>query len=274
MEITSIIEIYSTIIVDIPCKEGQYSGAQGDFKDGRTLRKRTAPETGEKRDAPMTANKDYYKILGVTESAGPENMKKAYRKLALQYHPDRNPNKKEAEEKFKEISEAYYVLSDPKRREEYDLMRKGGFAGGFRGAEGFDFEEVMNMFRGQGGRGRSASVGSFADIFEDLFGMQGDFSGQTRTFYRAGPRGSMRHEEYSEAPQEEADTDLHTEVNIPKHMLSKAGKIRIKTSEGRTISVSVPPSIKNGQKLRLKDQGRECPHCHKKGDLYVTVRLS
>ena len=115
--------------------------------------------------------KDYYKILGVSEKATPEEIKKAYRKLAVKYHPDKNPsNVKEAETKFKEISEAYYVLSDEKRRGQYDQMRRfgGGVGTNFAGAQGFDFEDLLRQFSGQGRR-RSGRYSAFGDIFEDLF---------------------------------------------------------------------------------------------------------
>ncbi|MBI3315669.1 MAG: J domain-containing protein, partial [Candidatus Omnitrophica bacterium] len=109
----------------------------------------------------MASNKDYYKILGVGESASLDEVKNKYRELAKKYHPDANPNNKSAEEKFKEISEAYYVLSDAKRRADYDAYKKGGFsatggpASGWQGAQGFDFEELLRAFQGAKG-GRSA----------------------------------------------------------------------------------------------------------------------
>ncbi len=101
-----------------------------------------------------TNQKDYYEVLGVSRTATEEDLKKAYRKLALKYHPDRNPGSKQAEEKFKEINEAYAVLSDPEKRQRYDRF---GHAGGGEGAGGFDF--------GQGGFGDI-----FGEIFEDFFG--------------------------------------------------------------------------------------------------------
>ncbi|MFC1576309.1 DnaJ domain-containing protein, partial [Candidatus Omnitrophota bacterium] len=122
--------------------------------------------------------KDYYKILGVPEGATIDEIKKAYRTLAFKYHPDKTAGNKEAEEKFKGVSEAYYVLGDAERRSEYDAYRKGfgGTARGgqFTGAEGFDFEEILKHFGGLGGgRGGSrrtvfTSGGGFD--FNDIFG--------------------------------------------------------------------------------------------------------
>ncbi len=206
--------------------------------------------------------KDYYRILGVAEGAGAGELKSAYRKLALRYHPDRNPDKKEAEERFKEISEAYYVLSDPKRREEYDLMRKGGFAGAFRGAEGFDFSEFMNAFRGGRSSRRFGGFSAFEDILGDIFGGFGGAGEQN--FYSYGGQ---------DATGEKEDTSVRTEVTIPKSAVAKGSKVRIKVSSGETISVDVPKTIRDAQSLRLKDRGRVCPTCGKRGDLYVKIRL-
>src|SRR3989338_9301369 len=124
------------------------------------------------------ASKDYYKILNARENASVDEIKKSYRELAKKYHPDANPNNKSAEEKFKEISEAYYVLSDEKKRREYDNYKKGGFsatggpASGWQGAQGFDFEEILRAFRGaQSGRPRHTRVcgGGVLDIFFFIF---------------------------------------------------------------------------------------------------------
>ncbi len=115
--------------------------------------------------------RDYYEVLGVSENATAEEIKKAYRRLAKQYHPDANPGNKEAEEKFKEISEAHAVLSDPQKRAQYDQMRRlGAFeaadAGGFRGA-GFDFSDLASIFGG----GRRSGARRFS--FEDFGGLGG-----------------------------------------------------------------------------------------------------
>lgn len=120
-----------------------------------------------------SAKRDYYEVLGVARTASAEEIKKAYRKLAVQYHPDKNPGNKEAEEKFKEISEAYEVLSDATKRQRYDQFGHAGFGGGgggggFQGGGfgGIDLEEALRTFMGAFGGGG----GGRGSIFDDFFG--------------------------------------------------------------------------------------------------------
>jgi DnaJ-class molecular chaperone len=202
----------------------------------------------------MTATKDYYATLEVTESTGLEDIKKAYRKLALKYHPDRNAGDKGSEARFKEISEAYYVLSDPKRREEYDLARKGTFTGNFHGAEGFDFSEFMNAVRGSNGRNRSPGFGGLEDVLGNLFS-----------------KDSGGYSSY-DAP-EKVNTDIQTNVTIPRSKIGQGIEVKIKAQDGKSLTVRVPTTIKDGQNLRLKERGRTCPCCDKKGDIYVRLNL-
>src|SRR5713226_6231097 len=117
------------------------------------------------------AEKDYYEILGVKKTATEDEIKKAYRNLAKKYHPDKNKGNKEAENKFKEVSEAYAVLSDKEKREQYDRLGREAFSFGGGGANpfgGFDFSQFTNRSR-RGGR-RGTAPGGFTDIFSDLFG--------------------------------------------------------------------------------------------------------
>lgn len=135
------------------------------------------------------AKRDYYEVLGVARGAGPDEIKKAYRKLAVQFHPDKNPGNKEAEEKFKEISEAYEVLSDADKRQRYDQFGHaafggggggGGAPGGFGGGAygGIDLEEALRTFMGAFGGGGGGGGGS---IFDDFFGGgRGDRDGASR----------------------------------------------------------------------------------------------
>lgn len=225
------------------------------------------------------SQKDYYKILGVAESAAEGDIKSAYRKLALKFHPDKNPGSKTAEEKFKEISEAYYVLSDKKRREEYDLMRKGGFSGSYQGAQGFDPGDFMNFFRSGGARagagsggGRGAGgYGAFEDILGDLLRGTGQRGGQQSFYYSGGGSGAGGGFDGVEGDREE--TDIQTEVAVPAALAQKGGEVKFKTRSGQQFTVKVPAGIKDGQKLRLAGQGRECRCCGKNGDLLVQIRV-
>src|SRR3989344_3173642 len=111
------------------------------------------------------ADKDYYKTLGINKNATKDEIKKAFKKLALIYHPDRAPEekKKEYEEKFKEINEAASVLGDDKKRQQYDQFGSSAFQGGTGGFEGFDYSDIMSQFR-------SGNFGDFDDVFDHLFG--------------------------------------------------------------------------------------------------------
>lgn len=213
--------------------------------------------------------KDYYEILGVSETATDAEIKKAYRKLALKYHPDKNAGNKDAEEKFKEVSEAYYTLEDKKRRAQYDNMRKmGTYTGDFSSDQGFDFSEFLKGFSG----GEGYSSGSpFGDIFGDVFsGASGGRQGGRTYYYSSG--GGMRGGDPS-GMQTDVDTDIRAELPIPKNLAEKGGEAKFKLSSGRSITLKVPKGTKNAQKMRLKGQGQNCPCCKHKGDLIVTIKV-
>ncbi|MGD2278855.1 MAG: DnaJ domain-containing protein, partial [Candidatus Omnitrophota bacterium] len=211
------------------------------------------------------ANEDYYKILGVKEDASADEIKKAYRKLALKYHPDKNPGDKKAEEMFKKISSAYYSLGDEKRRKEYDNLRKAGaYTGDFSSAQGFDFSEFQRQFSG------GFSGGSiFDDLFGEIFSGAGR-SGGTRTFYYS-TGGGLRGGRYAAS---EVDTDATAELPIPKNLAVKGGEAKFRLSSGKSITLKIPPGTKSGQKMRLKGQGDTCPYCKHKGDLIITIKIS
>ncbi len=231
----------------------------------------------------MAKNKDYYQVLGVSENASSDDIKKTYRKLAVKYHPDKNLGKeKEAEARFKEISEAYYVLSDEKRRAQYDQMKRfggGAGAGGagysnFAGAQGFDFEELLRQFgSGRGGRARGGQYSAFGDIFEDLF--RGGGTRQANPWVGSQGTHSGRHSGYTyeNEPEQEVNADITANIKISKEKAEKGGQVTIKTPEGKTFSVKIPAHIKSGQKLRLTRQGKMCPSCHHEGDLILQVSI-
>jgi len=207
--------------------------------------------------------------LGVSKSSAPEEIKKAYRKLALKYHPDRNKGDKSAEAKFKEISEAYAVLSDPEKKKQYDMFGADGFQSRFTQEDifkGFDFGSIFKEF-GFGGGGRSH------DIFSQVFGGMG---GADRYQYRStgspfgssfgGPRGRTRMVK---------GQDLVYELPVTLEELSKTTNkvisFQVEGSEER-VSVKVPAGIAAGQKLRLHGKGQPGPYGGPRGDLYIQIK--
>lgn len=217
------------------------------------------------------AKKDFYQVLGVSKSATPEEMKKAYRKLAMEHHPDKNQGNKKAEEKFKEISEAYETLSDEKKRATYDQFGHAGANGNpFGGGGGNPFGQGGNPFGGAGGFGGQQS-GDFNDIFGDVFG--DIFSGQGG---RPGA-GRGRQQQRSRPPVrgsdlrytlnttfEEAATGTEKTVSFMRQKGSK--------EESAKLSVSVPAGVKEGQRLKLAGEG-DHPASGEAGDLYVIIAL-
>ena len=181
------------------------------------------------------AEKDYYEILGVKKTAPDEELKKAYRNLAKKYHPDKNKGNKEAEAKFKEISEAYAVLSDKEKREQYDRLGREAFGpGGANPFAGFDFSEFMGG--GGGGRGRRGGTRTrtvdFTDIFGDLFGGGG------------GGRGGFGGFETAEQPVMQAELTIEFRDAI-------LGTTMALTINGDQIRVKIPEGVGNGQKIRV-----------------------
>lgn len=211
------------------------------------------------------SKKDFYSILGVSRSATPDELKKAYRKLAMQYHPDKNPGDKKAEEKFKEISEAYDVLSDPKKREMYNQF-------GHSGSQAFGGAGGGGPFGGA--RGAGAGAGGFSgDPFQDIFGdMFGDIFGGGRGGPGAGPRARRQ--------QQTKGTDLRYTLNISfedsalgcekviSFVRQRGGK-----EESAKLSVNVPAGVKEGQRLKLSGEGDLGVGNSSPGDLYVIVNI-
>lgn len=190
---------------------------------------------------------DPYKTLGVSKTASAEEIRKAYRKLAKQLHPDANPGDKAAEERFKRVSEAFNILSDSKKRAEYDAARKAGFGagmGGMGGGQGGPFN--FRQPRSGGRRGDE-----FGDIFSDLFS---DFGSQAR-----------------QAPQRGAD--VRQTLDIDFMLAAKGGKSRVVLQGGRSMDVSVPPGATDGQVLRLRDQGHPSPQGGKSGDALIELKV-
>jgi len=203
--------------------------------------------------------KDYYKILGVDKNATQEEIKKAYRKLAKKYHPDSNPGDKKAEEKFKEINEAYEVLGDEEKRKKYDKFGNMYFQNGMN----FDPSQFGNFeFR--------RSHNGFSDFFNMFFGDYGinldDLFGGRFSGFKTGFAGNnaMRGE------------DIETEIFItPEEGLEGSEKtFTVRTESGmKTLSVKIPKGIPEGGKIKLAGQGRPGIGGGPNGDLYLVVRF-
>jgi molecular chaperone DnaJ len=251
--------------------------------------------------------RDYYEILGVAKDADLTAIKKAYRKLAVRFHPDKNPGDKDAEERFKEAAEAYAVLSDPDKRARYDQFGRAGLGGG--GFGGFD----------------PATFGDFADIFGDLFGFGGIFGGARGGRGRRARRGQdLRYD--LEIDFEEAVRGLETKIRVPRletcpecegrgakrkedvqtcgqcggrgqvafqqgfftiarpcGRCSGTGRIVAKPcgecrGQGRvraerTLTVRIPGGVDEGTRMRLQGEGEAAPEGGAPGDLYVVLHV-
>lgn len=205
-------------------------------------------------------NKNYYQILGVAKTATPEEIKKAYRKLAVKFHPDRNPGDPKAEERFKEISEAYDVLKDPKKREIYDQFGATGARGGFAGDPFAGFGGFRTNASRRGFQSSESFQDLFGDIFEDLFrpGAAGGFG----TAQRVKPR----------------DLQYNLQITMEEAALGTQPTIRFVrqrggTSESAQLAVKVPAGVKSGQKLKLRGEGDQTEPGRPASDLYVSVHI-
>lgn len=192
--------------------------------------------------------RDPYEVLGVGKAASEEDIKKAYRKLARQYHPDRNPGDKQAESTFKEVQDAFEILSDKDKKAKYDqfgFADPSGFAGGSPGgfgwgnsggAQNINMDDLAKMF---GGMGQGGGAGF---DFGELFGKRN--------------KGRKR----AKPPQ-----DIQAEIEIPLETIARGGKVPL-TVENTKLDVNIPQGIREGGKIRLAGQG------HDGGDLFLTIR--
>lgn len=214
--------------------------------------------------------KDYYKTLGVERKASEEDIKRAYRKLALQYHPDRNPGDTKAEESFKEINEAYQVLSDPAKRARYDQLGESYSRWQQRGAPqgGFNWEEWATTGPGQGGNVR-VEYGDLSDLFEGtgfseffqrIFGGRPDMG---PTYARRGPTGRPQ------APTQRPSYEQQTTISLQEAF---QGSTRLIEVDGRRLEVKTPPGAKTGTKVRVAD-AVTTPE-GQKGDLYLVLQVA
>ena len=204
--------------------------------------------------------KDYYKILGIANTASADEVKKAYRKLAIKYHPDKNPNDKSAEEKFKEISEANEILKDEKKRKEYDGLaedyknyQKSGGKQGFDGYSQDNRNQGNQQYQRQSNGGQQFDDSSFADFFANMFGGQG-----------GNPQSRQQ-------PSKGQDFSAKMEVSLEEAYTGTTRQIQLETQK---LSMKIKPGVKEGQTLRLKGKGGKVANGIPDGDLIITVHIT
>ncbi len=208
---------------------------------------------------------EYYTTLGVAKTATADEIKKAYRKLALKYHPDKNPDNADAEAKFKKISEAYAVLSDSKKRQEYDTYGSAGFQQRYSQEDifrGFDLNDILNQFGFGGGSfragGFSGQGGAGGSPFADLFGQA-----------RGGCGGGCRPQ-----PVKGEDHTYELSVSLEDVLEGAEKKISLRRDKGtQNISVKVPKGIESGKRLRLTGKGAPSSSGGSNGDLYLKISV-
>jgi curved DNA-binding protein len=218
-------------------------------------------------------NKDYYKILGLNKSASPEDIKKAYRKLAMKYHPDRNKSNKAAEEKFKEISEAYAVLSDSEKKKQYDMFGAEGFQQRYSQDDifsNFDFSNIFKEFGfgNIGGSKRGGGSGIFNHIFSGAsrrysYGAQSDPYSSIFTNF-GGRTGAFKGQ------------DVIYELPLHLQDIIKTEQKTISYNLGginQQIKVKIPAGIADGKKLRVAGKGQPGPEGGPSGNLYIKIKI-
>ena len=200
----------------------------------------------------MSAN--YYKVLGVTRKTSKEEIKKAYRKLAMKYHPDKNKDNKEAEEKFKEISEAYAVLSNDEKRKQYDRIGAEGFSRRYSQEDIFRGSDIGSIFQEFGFGDRFSGN----DLFSNLFGGGRQSRGQQFNFDSRSPQ--------------HAEAELL--VNLEDIVKGSTKRVSFKTTEGlEHLNIKIPKGIEAGKKLRLKGKGPLDPVSGQRGDLFCKIMI-
>jgi curved DNA-binding protein len=221
--------------------------------------------------------KDYYAVLGVSPDADEQTIKQAYRTLARQYHPDVNPGDPQAEERFKEINEAYQALSDPERRRKYEELRQQYQRWQQRGeraprGERGDFD--WGQWQSAPGE-REYSYGGSPEDMEDLFGGESPFSdffssmfGQTGGFGQAGGGRAQRTRE--SRPRKGRDIDADVEITLEEAFRGTTRSVQI---GDRRIEARIPPGVRTGSRVRLAGQGSPGVAGGPAGDLYLNIEV-
>ncbi|MEH1797936.1 MAG: DnaJ C-terminal domain-containing protein [Nostoc sp.] len=203
---------------------------------------------------PTTTDfKDYYPILGVSKTATPEEIKRAYRKLARKYHPDLNPGDKDAETKFKELNEANEVLSDPEKRQKYDRFGQHWNNPGYTEAPPPS--------------GTNVATGDF-DQYGDFDSFINDLLGRTRRKTSSGGFDDFNGGFHSQAPAPDTEAAIALTFSEAFHGVQKRLQL-----DDETINVRIPAGAKPGSRIRLKGKGRPSPFSQQRGDLYLTIEV-
>ncbi len=219
--------------------------------------------------------KDYYNILGVSRGASQDEIKKKYRKLAAKYHPDKNPDDSSAEEKFKEIGEAYEVLKDPEKRKLYDKVGADWKRYQQAGASADDFD-WSRYARGGGGQrvninmddffggGRSGGGSPFSSFFETIFGGGDPFGG------RQSQARQYRSDARTAASQKGRDSQAVIDIDLKDILTGVEKQFRV---NGERVKVKIPAGIEDGKRLKLKGKGQQAQRGSAKGDLYLKINV-
>lgn len=222
--------------------------------------------------------KDYYKILGVDKKASEKALKKAYRKLARQYHPDVNPGNPEAEAKFKEVNEAYEVLSDKEKRQKYDELganwkqyEQWQKAGG--NARGQPFSWGQAGFGNGGARQSGPQYRTVtAEEMEELFGGNGGHSDFFSQFFGGAGSGSSR--QYQPRPSKGQDLEHTIDITLEEAFGGTSRLMQMGTNgTSRTIEAKIPPGVKDGSRIKMKGQGGPGAAGGPAGDLYLVTQI-
>jgi curved DNA-binding protein len=218
--------------------------------------------------------KDYYQILGVARTASEQEIKTAYRKMARKYHPDANKNDPTAEERIKEINEAYEVLKDQDKRKKYDQLGQDWKAGdNFRPPpdySGFTFD--FGNMGGRGGAGATGGAASFSDFFETLFGQTFGTPGQA-----GGRAGQSAAGQAGAEAARKRSLDQEADIELVVEELAQGARrtLQVTAAGGKTktIEVKIPRGMRAGKKVRVPGEGATFPGGNQKGDLYLRIKV-